>query len=108
MTTDRAGAEKDDTEFDDSQRLVHTDPTLKMLATSFLACGPEHYAGAGTDDPSVLEWAAWDAWHAMNWGRENGRGGVLAAMEDSGFYHPHSGVPSCLEDHIDAVLAAIQ
>lgn len=102
---ERAGKVDDD--FDASQRLVHTDPTLKILATSLLAC-EGHYAGELTrNDPTALEWAAWDAYWALGGAVENGRDGVLDRLVDSGFIDPDQ-PPSCLEAHIDAVMAAVK
>lgn len=105
--TFEARREDRDRDFDDSQRLVHTDPVLKLLATKFLTC-EDHYAGPLTrSDPSALEWAAWDAYNAMLGGRMAGRDGVLANLCDSGFIDIED-PPPCAEEHIDDVLAVVR
>lgn len=97
-------------DFDQSQALVHSDPALRTLATSFVACGPYHYAGAGTGDPAVLEWAAWDAYHALKAARlasvDDREAAVVAALEHTLFICVDDR-PSCLAGHVAAVLEAV-
>jgi hypothetical protein len=92
--------------FERSQVLVHSDPKLKRLATGLHACGSRHYAGA-----DALVWAAWDAYHALEWAsRPGGRSpaeAALAAWKDTGLATDIAGDLPCVEEHVRAVLEAV-
>lgn len=98
-------------DFELSQRLVHSAPVVRHLATALLACGV-HYAGPHTRaEPESLQWAAWDAYHAFTWARHPADGfspadAAEAAFVDSGFteYDDDDSPVACMSAHVAMVV----